>query len=136
MKWEVLPAKKNPKKFTFFLIFVIFISLLFGISFGPFFGILALLVLLGSNANFFTKTKYEITDRNILVRRPFYEIKKDWEWVKRIELDKNGIFLSPFEKKTWLDPFRGVFLMCDNPGEVYNELKRMGKIKEKLPESS
>lgn len=132
MKWEVFPAKKTPKKFIFFLIFVIFVSLLFGISFGPFFGILALLVLLGSNANFFTKTKYEITDEKILVKRPFYEIKKDWEWVKRVEVDKNGIFLSPFEKRTWLDPFRGIFLMCDNPREVYNELKGMGKIKEEL----
>ncbi len=127
MKWEVLPAKKNPKKFVFFLTFVVFVGLLFGLSFGPIFGILALLVILGSNANFFTKTKYEITKDKIIVKRPFYEIKKDWEWVKRIEIDKNGIFLSPFESKTWLDPFRGVYLLCDNPEEIYDKLKRMGK---------
>lgn len=136
MKWEVLPASKNLKKLAFFLFSLFFISLIFALSFGPFFGVFAFLVILCSNANFFTKTKYEINENGIIVKRPFYEIKKDWDWVKRIELDKNGIFLSPFEKKTWLDPFRGLFLLCDNPGKIYDELRRMGKIKEKLRESS
>jgi len=130
IKWEVLPAKENPKKLIFLIIFLIFISLIFGFGFGSFFGIFAFLVLFFSNINFFIKTKYEITDEKIIIKKPFYEISKDWNWVKRIEIDKNGIFLSPFEKKSWLDPFRGIFLITKNPQEIYDELKRMGKIKE------
>ncbi len=130
IKWEVLPAKENPKKLIFFVIFLIFISLIFAFAFGPFFGIFSLLVLFFSNINFFIKTKYEIKEDKIIIKKPFYEISKNWEWVKRIEVDKNGIFFSPFEKKSWLDPFRGIFLITNKPQEIYEKLKRMGKIKE------
>lgn len=130
IKWEVLPARKNPKKAIFFVFFLIFITLLFGFSFGIFWGIFAFLILFFTNATFFTKTEYEIDDRKIVVKKFFYKIEKDWEWVKRIEVDKNGIFLSPFKKKSWLDPFRGIFLLTFEPEKIYDEFKRMGKIKE------
>ncbi len=129
IKWEVLPARKNLKKAIFFIVFLIFITLLFTFSFGIFWGIFAFLILFFSNISFFTKTEYEITDKKIIVKRFFYKIEKDWEWVKRIEVDKNGIFLSPFEKKSWLDPFRGIFLLTFEPQKIYDEFKRMGKIK-------
>lgn len=130
IKWEVLPAKRNLKKAIFFIFFLIFISLIFAFSFGVFWGIFAFLVLFFSNASFFTKTEYEITDEKIIVKKVFYRIEKDWKWVKRIEVDKNGIFLSPFEKKSWLDPFRGIFLLTFEPEKIYDELARMGKVKE------
>jgi hypothetical protein len=130
IKWEVLPAKENPKKTIFFIIFLILVSLIFGFGFGLFFGILSFLVLFFSNINFFIKTKYEIGEDKIIIKKPFYEISKDWEWVKRVEVDKNGIFFSPFEKKSWLDPFRGIFLITNKSQEIYDELRRMGKIKE------
>lgn len=130
IKWEVLPARKNLKKAIFFIVFLIFITLLFTFSFGIFWGIFAFLILFFSNISFFTKTEYEITDKKIIIKRFFYKIEKDWEWVKRIEVDKNGIFLSPFEKKSWLDPFRGIFLLTFEPQKIYDEFKRMGKIKE------
>ncbi|MEO0230995.1 MAG: hypothetical protein ABIM49_01415 [candidate division WOR-3 bacterium] len=125
----MLPARKNLKKAIFFIVFLIFITLLFTFSFGIFWGIFAFLILFFSNISFFTKTEYEITDKKIIVKRFFYKIEKDWEWVKRIEVDKNGIFLSPFEKKSWLDPFRGIFLLTFEPQKIYDEFKRMGKIK-------
>lgn len=130
IKWEVLPARRNLKKAFFFIIFLIFITLLFTFSFGIFWGMFSFFVLLLSNSSFFTKTKYEITDKKIIVKKFFYKIEKDWEWVKRIEVDKNGIFLSPFEKKSWLDPFRGIFLLTFEPEKIWHEFKRMGKIKE------
>ncbi len=130
IKWELLPARKNLKKAIFFIVFLIFITLLFTFSFGICWGIFAFLILFFSNISFFTKTEYEITDKKIIVKRFFYKIEKDWEWVKRIEVDKNGIFLSPFEKKSWLDPFRGIFLLTFEPQKIYDEFKRMGKIKE------
>ncbi|MEO0275792.1 MAG: hypothetical protein ABIM60_03305 [candidate division WOR-3 bacterium] len=126
----MFPARKNLKKAIFFIVFLIFITLLFTFSFGIFWGIFAFLILFFSNISFFTKTEYEITDKKIIVKRFFYKIEKDWEWVKRIEVDKNGIFLSPFEKKSWLDPFRGIFLLTFEPQKIYDEFKRMGKIKE------
>ncbi len=130
IKWEVLPARKNPKKAIFFTIFLIFIVLLYSFSFGIFWGIFAFLILFFTNISFFIRTEYEITDKKIIVKKLFYRIEKDWEWVKRIEVDKNGIFLSPFERKSWLDPFRGIFLLTHDPGKIYEEFKRMGKIKE------
>ena len=132
IKWERLPAKENPKRLAFFIFFLIGITFLFSFAFGIFWGIFAFIILLFSNLSFLTKTEYEITDEKIIIKRPFYKIEKDWEWVKRIEVDKNGVFLSPFLKKSWLDPFRGIFLLTNNPEKIYEELRRMGKIKEQL----
>ncbi|MEO0262876.1 MAG: hypothetical protein ABIM62_04045, partial [candidate division WOR-3 bacterium] len=78
----MLPARKNLKKAIFFIVFLIFITLLFTFSFGIFWGIFAFLILFFSNISFFTKTEYEITDKKIIVKKFFYKIEKDWEWVK------------------------------------------------------
>ena len=102
-----------------FAIALLGIGVLLYLFAGLYWALFGLLLLLGSLSAFYTPTKYILTEKEITIKRPLYTLKRPWAEIKRYEVDKNGIFLSPFSRPRKLENFRGIYLMVEgNRDEV------------------
>jgi len=74
------------------------------------FTIFAGLLLLGSLSSFYLPTTYIIDNKGAGSKRLLHKRKVEWERVRSISDEENGVFLSPFPIKSRLENFRGIFL--------------------------
>ena len=56
-------------------------------------------------------TTYRLTEEALEVRSLGVTRVRPWSEMRRMEVDETGIFLSPFERRHWLDAYRGVRLL-------------------------
>ncbi len=110
----VWPAR-NRARFWRFVFFILAIPILFGWVFGPYWGVFAWLVLMGSTFSFYVPTTYRFTDTGIEIRRGPIRYERPWSQFKRVERDAHGIFLGTFKFRSRLDPFRGLYLLVQDP---------------------
>ena len=83
---------------------------------GLLYGAIALAVLTGSMSRFLLPTSYEIGTAGIAVSHLFRRRLRPWEEVRRVEVRRDGLFLSPFARPNRLDSFRGLFLPASGVG--------------------
>jgi len=111
MKWSVHPARQHRIKTiitgAFIVCFLVFVT----VYYGPIFGVLGLLILFFSLHSYYFPTHYEATDDGIVVKNIFLTQRRDLAEFKRVYHGKNGVLLSPFNRKTFLNHFRGIFLL-------------------------
>ncbi|MGB9720963.1 MAG: hypothetical protein ACPL28_05735 [bacterium] len=124
MKWKIHPAKENIKKTilstAFILIFVILIALFYNL----YWALLGLVFLLASLHSYYFPTIYEVTEDEITIKTIFSTQKRKLNEFKKFYIGKNGIHLSPFKHKTFLNNFRGVFLLLPKEHtEIVNFIK-------------
>jgi len=123
--WTSHPLKRNKRNTVLVIVFLILAPLIVLIVTNSlFFLFLSLVILLGSLASFFLPTTYELSQDKIRVR--FFINKKEMEWNKyrSFYVDKNGVLLSPFEKPSRLENFRGTYIRFEkNKDEVVNFIK-------------
>ena len=111
---RVWPAR-NRKKLGFFVAVLVLVPLVFGWAFGLYWGVLALILLLGANLSFITPTRYELTPEGVTVQRFWGRVHYPWSRFRRVVQDRNGVFLSPFASPSRLDAFRGLYLILPDP---------------------
>lgn len=86
--------------------------------------VIAAVLLVGSLRGFFLPVRYTLNQDKIIIRTSFGQTAKNWSLFKSYYVDKNGILLSPFEGKSRLENFRGVYLLCNgNTKEVEEFIK-------------
>jgi hypothetical protein len=73
-------------------------------------GVAAPAFILVSVGSFIARTHYRLTAESIEVRTLGVSRARPWGEMRRATLDRGGIFLSPFEKRSWLEAYRGVRL--------------------------
>jgi hypothetical protein len=56
-------------------------------------------------------TTYRLTDDAVEVRSLGVARVRPWTEMRRMTVDQTGVFLSPFEKRSWLEAYRGVRLL-------------------------
>lgn len=81
---------------------------------GAGYALLAAVLLAVSLGRYFVATVYTLDGRGITVRFLGQSRTVGWDRVKRVCEGPRGVFLSPFERPSRLDPFRGVFLRFSN----------------------
>jgi hypothetical protein len=91
-----------------------------GVAFrGVGYGLLAAALLAGSLGRYYLPTSYELDEAGVTVRFLGRVRQVRWGEVKRARVQRGGVFLSPFERPSRLDPFRGTFLrFAGNADEV------------------
>jgi len=115
MEWLVTPSGKSPSKTVLLVIFLLLVCVLVYIAFqSMILSVISAVLLGGSLVKFFVTTKYYLTRESVEIKTPFGKTVKKWKSFKSFYPDKNGVFLSPFEGKSRLENFRGVYLMFDN----------------------
>jgi hypothetical protein len=118
LKRKAWPARDRRKLLIFCVVVSVFLGLVLWTS-GLFWTLVSALILFVSLSSFFLPTTYRLNEEGVAIRKPFYRITRDWETVRRVTADKNGIFLSPFKKRTRMENYRGVFLISkENADQV------------------
>lgn len=73
-------------------------------------GLFAVLAVFFSTAEIWFPIRYRLDEKGASEKKGLAETQILWENVKRMEHDERGVSLSPLEKPSRLDAFRGVYL--------------------------
>jgi len=109
--WSVWPARRRPLAAGVLLAGAVVLGVLIARGTGDrLLGFAAPLFVLLSVSSFLLPTRYRLTRDAVEVRSLGVVRARPWNEMKRFEEDEAGLFLSPFEKRSWLDAYRGVRL--------------------------
>ena len=94
----------------------------------PLLGLLGFGMILGSTAEYWVGTSYRIDAKGAKSRTGASTSVIEWGEVKRLISEDHGVKLSPLEKSSRLDAFRGVFLKYgrENREQVWAALRKFG----------
>jgi hypothetical protein len=111
LEWSVWPARERPWAAAVLLVSLLVLGVLVAQGTGDrVLGIAAPLFVLGSVGSFIARTHYRLTNETIEVKALGVARARPWSEMRRAILDRGGVFLSPFEKRSWLEAYRGVRL--------------------------
>ena len=111
LAWSVWPARQRPIAAMVLLAGAIVLGVL--VTRGTqdrVLGFAAPLFVLLSVSSFLLPTGYRLTRESLEVRSLGGVRARPWSEMRRFEVDASGVFVSPFEKRSWLDAYRGVRL--------------------------
>ena len=111
MKWSVHPARENVVKTIVSLIFIFAFLSYVSIFFGIVFAVVGFIILFVTLHSYYFPTNYELTDTEIVVTKFFGTQHRMLNEFRMVYEGKNGILLSPFSRKTFLNQFRGVYVL-------------------------
>jgi len=133
IKWTSLPFKVGGKKNLIAICIPILVWITILLLWGVGWFILSVIVLGVSILPYFMPTTYILTKEDIYVNSLFAKQRKKWEYFKTFYVDHNGIFLSPFDKPSRLENYRGLYVRFHkNRDEVLQFVKTtMGQTDEK-----
>lgn len=125
LKWSTHPVKRSSKISILVILFLFVVwSLVYLTTFSLLLTILSVVIMLGSLSSFFLPTYYELNDEKIKVKFFFNTKEKEWSMFRSFYVDKNGVLLSPFEKPSRLENFRGLYVRFNqNKDEVVDFVK-------------
>ncbi|MEO0083027.1 MAG: hypothetical protein ABIK33_01380 [candidate division WOR-3 bacterium] len=138
ISWQVHRAKETPKKTLMVLlilgVFIIFLIIFYGL----FWALFAAIVLFASLNAYFLPTTYTLTDNEIIVDKGLFKNKLEWARFRKYYLTTNGIVLSPFAKRNFLDNFRGIHLLLpkENTEPIINFIKNKLEPKPNEPDKN
>ena len=125
LRWSTHPIKRSAKisVLVVLLLFVIWL-LVYLTTFSPLLTVLSVVIMLGSLSPFFLPTYYELDEKKVRVKFFFNTKEKEWSTFRSFYVDKNGVLLSPFEKPSRLENFRGLYVRFNqNREEVVDFVK-------------
>ncbi len=131
MEWTSFPFKENKKKGIIVLIFIIVLSAGVFFLISKFFAFFTLIVLLASVIPYYSPTQYKINENGITIKHLGIKREKKWDELKRCYIEKNGIFLSPFDLTTRLENYRGIYVRINDSfkKDVIKFIKEKTKLK-------
>jgi hypothetical protein len=111
LEWSVWPARERPWAAVVLLVALAVLGVLIAQGTGDrVLGLAAPVFILVSVGSFVAKTHYRLTSDSIEVRALGVARARPWGEMRRATVDRGGVFLSPFEKRNWLEAYRGVRL--------------------------
>jgi hypothetical protein len=111
MKWSVHPARENMIKTTVSLFFIFAFLIYVSVFFGIVFAVVGFIILFVTLHSYYFPTHYELTDSEIITKKFFGSQRRMLNEFRMVYEGKNGILLSPFRRKTFLNQFRGIFVL-------------------------
>ncbi len=117
MNWSVHPAKRNWSKTVLTAAFIVAFVIIVGVFYGLFWSLFGFIILFVSVHSYFFPTAYDVTDEEITIKNIFMTQKRKLSEFRRVHVGKNGVLLSPFRRKTFLNQFRGVFILMPEEHE-------------------
>jgi hypothetical protein len=112
LSWSAWPAKDHPFRALVLLAALTVLGVL--VRQGTHDLVLAIagpLFVLLSVSSWLLPTGYRLTDETLEVRSLGVTRARPWSEMRRMAVDEAGVFLSPFERKHWLEAYRGVRLL-------------------------
>ena len=111
LEWSVWPARERPWAAAVLLASLAVLGVLIAQGTGDrVLGLAAPVFILISVGSFIARTHYRLTAESIEVRALGVSRARPWGEMRRATVDRGGVFLSPFERRNWLEAYRGVRL--------------------------
>lgn len=111
LEWSVWPARERPWAAGVLVVSLLVLGVLIEQGTGDkVLGAAAPVFVLLSVGSFIAKTSYRLTRESIEVRALGVVRTRPWSEMRRATVDRGGVFLSPFEKRSWLEAYRGMRL--------------------------
>ncbi len=124
--WTSLPFRIGGKKNIIAIAVPVAVWVIVLVFWGLWWFVISLILVGGSILPYFLPTKYMLSEKGISVRSFFTRQNKKWGDYKSFSIDTHGVFLSPFNKPSRLENFRGIYLRFHkNRDEVVAFVKRM-----------
>jgi len=111
--WIVHPLARSRVIPAIVILFLFLLGVLIYHIYGLFLAILSIGILFGSLSSYFFPTKYLFYPDRIEVHTFARRYSRSWSYFKSYHPDKNGVLLSPFEGRSRLERFRGIYVMFD-----------------------
>lgn len=131
MNWISFPFMENKIKGIIVLLFILALSLGVFFLISKFLSFFTFIVLIASVIPYYSPTYYSINEDGIKITHLGIKREKKWKEIKKCYVEKNGIFLSPFETNTRLENYRGIYVRVnkDLKEEVIKFLKDKTNLK-------
>lgn len=111
IEWTSHPVRSRPVAGAVAGLFVVTCVTLVQYGFGdPLMTFFSAAVLVLSVAPFYLPTSYAIAEDTVTIRTPFSRKEKRLSLFRRIQADRHGVLLSPFDRPSRLDRFHGLNL--------------------------
>ncbi len=112
LTWSVRPCTMERKKCVYVSVVILLFGFVVLLGFRDFFlAVLSVAILVGSLHSYYFETSYVLNLEGVEVRGLFGRQRKAWSGFKSFWVDKNGVTLSPFAKRSWLEHYRGARLL-------------------------
>ncbi len=112
LTWTAWPARERPFAAAVLLAGAVVLGVLVARGTGDsFLGVAAPTFVLASLSSFLLPTAYRLTEETLEVRSLGVSRVRPWTEMRRMTVDRTGVFLSPFERRSWLEAYRGVRLL-------------------------
>jgi hypothetical protein len=112
LRWAVWPARGRPLATGVVIAGPIVLGVLIALGTkDPVLGVAAPLFVLASLGSFLLPTEYRLSKDAVEVRSLGVARVRPWTEVRRVVDDGTGVLLSPFESRSWLDPYRSIRLL-------------------------
>lgn len=126
LSWTVHLARQRPAKTAACVTFVAVASVVGYLAVGPAAALIVPLALVAFLSDFLFPVRYEITGERATSRMLLNRAEIKWADVKRCYLDDQGVKLSPLDRASRLEAFRGVYLRFGgNESEVVETVKAL-----------
>ena len=110
IKYEIFHFKDNIKKSILVSLFLFFFLTILLIFWGFLWFLFTFLLFFVTLNNYFFKITYQLDEEGITIEKIFFKNYRQWKEFKKILYTQNGLVLSPFPYKTYLDNFRGIHI--------------------------
>lgn len=117
ISWKICLAKKYPLKTLIVLFILIVFLILTYLLYGPLWLLFALIVFFITLNPYFLPHTYTLDKEGILIDKRIYKTRRRWKEFRRFYLTKNGLVLSTFRKRNFLDNFRGLHILLPPDSE-------------------
>ncbi len=134
LKWSSHPVRKRTLISILVILFLFVVWLVVYLTTSSLLlTVLSVVIILGSLSSFFLPTHYELDQKKVRVRFFLTTREREWDAFRSFYVDKNGVLLSPFEKPSRLENFRGIYVRFNqNKDQVVDFVKSNIQRKERI----
>lgn len=126
LTWVAHPARRRPGRGLALGSLLLLLGVLLGWWMrSVFWGVFATGVLFLSLEGFFLPTRYEMGEKELGVHKAFSASRNPWETFRRVYEDRHGLTLSPYRRRTFLEPYRSQRILFDggDPAAIRAEVR-------------
>ncbi|MBL8059867.1 MAG: hypothetical protein JNK63_04025 [Chthonomonas sp.] len=110
LEWTIDLGAQEPRKRAVVGAVAIGVGALGVLVVTPWLALTGFALIILSNSEVFLKQYYKITENGVERKCGLSTTAMEWEQIKSVREDSDGVKLSPFESSRRSDPFRGVYL--------------------------
>jgi len=131
LEWSVNPWRHNPRVAGAGVVLAALLAVVsLRLAGSPVMGVVLAVACVGVLNPVFAPTRYRVDADGVAMRRGLAWERRAWRDLRRAAATASGVLVSPFEKPSFRDSFRGLFL--EIPGSLPGRDPLLAELRERL----